>query len=327
MKTSRKPFKRQHKTDVSENGFSAAPVIVGADCRTYAAGRPYFKPRKNQDIDLSEPFEGENRALDQANLPVQRKPRYSEAARLALEEEIKRAERGYAKADLEKRRNLRVAYESEARRRQETRLEAQQHRERDESAPLASQGGHEDDDDGGDDLAYDDCLTSHTFWLATDGNRPRRVLVIYPWIAAVCQSLPVGRRATAMSVLAQLNYYFRFSQKTGQIRARRVRRAHHIWLAKTRRQLAYECFISETQLRRALEALIKHGFVVRGHWRFNGLRMGHFRLDWDVLQEAAHVNRWHEYDESAVVGEQKDVDELEDDDEEWETLSELVDGQ
>ena len=169
--------------------------------------------------------------------------------------------------------------------------------------------GDEDeyDDEDEDDVDFEDedeqppspaqHLFAHPFWRATasTGERMRRCVVIYPWIAAACRSLPKRLQGNAEKVIGALNYWFR-PGSNGRLRAT-IRRDGYLWVAKTDEELAHECLLPLYRVRRALDALLEHGFIVRRNWMFRTQRTGHFRFVWDALQGAALEDGWDEEDE------------------------------
>jgi hypothetical protein len=120
--------------------------------------------------------------------------------------------------------------------------------------------------------------------------------VLFPWVEAACRRLPPRLRANAEKVVAALNYWFRAAGRRGGLRAV-VTRDGHLWVAKTDRDLARDCLLPASRLRRAVAALVEGELLVRRNWMFSRQRMGHYRLDWDKLQAAARRAGWRPEDE------------------------------
>lgn len=150
-------------------------------------------------------------------------------------------------------------------------------------------------------LTYGNAVVGHTFWIDTDPTENRRMVVVRPWIVAICKTITYSRQLPAVMILAQLNYYFRRGRAASRFGSPKLRaslkRNHHLWVAKTREDLAIECFTTPSRVRRALDELLKLKVIVRTHGRFRCIRMMFLRIDWERAQIVAGDNGWRVDDE------------------------------
>ncbi|MFO0822514.1 MAG: hypothetical protein U0792_05240 [Gemmataceae bacterium] len=124
-------------------------------------------------------------------------------------------------------------------------------------------------------------VTSHPFWLQTNGRDQPGVFVPH-WVTAIVSE------GNEMLMLAQLNFWFRFSRETHRFRAS-VSFDGHVWLAKSYAELGAEVNRNERQVKKAIAGLVKKGFVVvvpRKSKFHGGSTVSHHRLDWDVIEDA-----------------------------------------
>ena len=97
--------------------------------------------------------------------------------------------------------------------------------------------------------------------------------------------LKITKNWEERAVLAQLNYYFRISERDNKIRAR-VAWDGDLWVAKTHKEMAFETGLSRPQVKRAVDRLRRKRLIYQEYHLFWGLRTSHYRLNWDELQEA-----------------------------------------
>lgn len=97
----------------------------------------------------------------------------------------------------------------------------------------------------------------------------------------------VGDLASA-AVLSRLRYWFSPSKKSGQQRTV-IRHDGKTWVARTKDEWWEECGVTEKQIERISKELIKHNLVEVKYFRFNGLRMMHWSLN---FQE--YANKFNE---------------------------------
>jgi hypothetical protein len=107
------------------------------------------------------------------------------------------------------------------------------------------------------------------------------------WIGRVTTSWP------ERVLLAQLVYYFQLSRRTRNIRAKR-RRNGHLWVYKDDRTMCVETMINSVRTLQACRSRLKaRGIIIVEYHRapiyragcWLGLKVCHYRIDWDVLGE------------------------------------------
>jgi hypothetical protein len=84
-------------------------------------------------------------------------------------------------------------------------------------------------------------------------------------------------------LLSQIIYWY-LPDEHGQTKLR-VKKEGHLWIAKGREDWWSEIRITAKQFDRAATILTEKGLLIKDHFRFDGLRMVHIRLDYDHFME------------------------------------------
>ncbi len=84
-------------------------------------------------------------------------------------------------------------------------------------------------------------------------------------------------------LLSQIIYWYLPDEK-GNTKLR-VEKSGYLWIAKERGDWYEEVRISPKQFDRASGILIEKGIIIKDHFRFNGMRTVHLRLDYDRFME------------------------------------------
>lgn len=84
-------------------------------------------------------------------------------------------------------------------------------------------------------------------------------------------------------LLSQIIYWY-LPDEHGKTKLR-VQKDGHLWIAKGRDDWWQEIRITAKQFDRASKILIDKGIIAKGHFRFDGFRMVHIRLDYDQFME------------------------------------------